>query len=396
MSLDFRRVQEQVTKLGINALQREEKLSEVRQRLRSLLAQHAQEVDALRHKVERVAGSYDSTLRCALPVEQALDAAFPLPPLSDLGTILAADGSQINPNRHLEVNYGLVNAGAIIMTRGTTAAPRTHIISELFYEEDLYTVSGVITEELLNLRRDVSERTVLAELAHEAQPPVLTFTDGPMELWGAKDAAGEGAEIYRRSLEDYRKALRELCQMQAITAGYVDKPGADLVVRLLEVASLPPEELQAVRSYHPLRGCHDTDLYGEVLQPGERSAVFQMQSKSMENYPGELAVHFFYLNVGRPGHPKLARVEIPAWVARNPEMVDNLHATLVSQCRIMGARPYPYLLHRAHETAVVTLQDQEQVTHMILMELRKRCVRVGEKSSKQGNKDLQGRMRFAT
>jgi hypothetical protein len=215
-----------------------------------------------------------------------------------------------------------------------------------------------------------------------------------MELWGAKDAGGEGAAEYRRSLEDYQNALKQLCQMKAITSGYVDKPGADLVVRLLEVASIPPEQLQGIRNYRPLRGCRDIDLYGEILKPGDRSAVFQMQSKSMENYPGELAIHFFYLNVGRQDHPKIARVEIPAWVAKNPEMMDNLHATLVSQCRIMGARPYPYLLHRAHETAVVTLQEQDHVTNMILTELLRRGVRVGESSAKQAAKNLPGRTRY--
>ncbi len=395
MSIDFRRVQEQVIELGKNARQREEQLSEIRERARNLLAHYAQELEPLRQKVERVVGSYDATLRCALPVDEALDNAFPLPQGSGAGTILAADGSQINPNRHIEVNYGLVNAGAIVMKRGITEAPEIHITSRLFYEEDLYTGSGTITEDVLALRRDVSERRVLVELARRAQPPVVTFTDGPMELWGAKDAAGEGAAEYKKSLEDYQNVLKQLCQMKAITSGYVDKPGADLVVRLLEVVSIPPEQLQSIRNYRPLRGCRDIDLYGDILKPGDRSAVFQMQSKSMENYPGELAIHFFYLNVGRQDHPKIARVEIPAWVAENPEMIDNLHATLVSQCRIMGARPYPYLLHRAHETAVVSLQEQEQITNMILTELRRRGVRVGESSGKQAAKDLPGRTRYA-
>jgi hypothetical protein len=394
MSLDFRQVQKQVTELGENARQREERLNDRRERAKNLLATHAQELDVLRQKVERVVSGYDATLRCALPVTEPLNAALPFPAQSGAGTILAADGSQINPNRNVEVNYGLVNAGAIVMKRGSTDAPETHITSQLYYEEDLNTATGTITEDVLALRRDLNERAILLKLALTAQAPVITFTDGPMELWGAKDAAGEGAAEYKNSLEDYRNVLKQLCQMGVITAGYVDKPGADLVVRLLEVASAHDTELPGIRTHRPLRGCRDIDLYRGILQPGDRSAVFQMQSKSMENYPGELAIHFFYLNVGRKDHSKIARVEIPAWVAQNPEMVDNLHATLVSQCRIMGSRSYPYLLHRAHETAVVTLQDQEQVTHMILMELRRRGVGVGETSEKQAAKDLSGRKSY--
>jgi hypothetical protein len=62
---------------------------------------------------------------------------------------------------------------------------------------------------------------------------------------------------------------------------------------------------------------------------------------------------------------------------------------------MMGSRPYPYLLHRAHETAVVTLDDREQVTQMIALELRRRHVEVGEVSQKQGSKDLGGRTRYS-
>jgi hypothetical protein len=394
MTLDFRQVQEQVVQLGENAPLREKQMNERRESAANLLAQHAQELEALRHKVERVASSYDPTLRCALPVKEALDSALPLPLQHEAGTILTADGSQINPNRHAEVNYCLINVGAITMKPGSPEAPATFITSQLLYEEELYTGTGTMTEALLALKRDLRERAMLVDLAQQAQPPVITLTDGPMELWGARDAAGEGAAEYKKSLQDYQIVLKQLSAMKAITAGYVDKPGADLVVRLLEVASAPEDALNNIRTHRPLRGVRDIDLYRAILLPGCRSAVFQMQSKSMENYPGELAIHFFYLNVGREEHPKLARVEIPAWVAQNPEMLDDLHAVLVNQCRILGARSYPYLLHRAHEAAVVTLEEQEQVTRMILMELRRRGVSVGDGSEKQAVKNLQPRTRY--
>jgi hypothetical protein len=88
-------------------------------------------------------------------------------------------------------------------------------------------------------------------------------------------------------------------------------------------------------------------------------------------------------------------VDIPAWVAENNQMLDTLQATLVQQCRVMGSRPYPYLLHRAHETAVVTLEERDQVTQMIVMELRRRGVPVGEESNKQSAKGLPGRTRYS-
>ncbi len=145
-----------------------------------------------------------------------------------------------------------------------------------------------------------------------------------------------------------------------------------------------------MRTFRPFRGVTDIELYKDVLQPGERSAIFSIQSRSSKPYQGELGLHFFYLNVGRPGHPYMARVEIPAWVAEDGSMLDNLHAVLVNQCEMIGARRYPYLLHRAHETAVVSLEDKEQVTQMIVNELRKRGLEVAEVSAKQYNKDVLG------
>jgi hypothetical protein len=119
-----------------------------------------------------------------------------------------------------------------------------------------------------------------------------------------------------------------------------------------------------------------------------------MQSQSAQRYTGALGLHFFYLNVGRPRRPWLARVEVPRWVAENPQQLDNLHAVLLQQCQIMGGRPYPYLLHRAHEAAVVTLEEKEQLTQMIIHELHRRQVQVGEMSNKQFAKGLARRTRL--
>jgi hypothetical protein len=311
-------------------------------------------------------------------------------------TVLAVDGSQINPDRHAEVVYGLVNIGAIQMRTDSAEAPQPSIRSQLFYDEELYTPGGTISEELLALKRDLLERRQLAELAGKAAPPVITFTDGPLELWGAKDTGGgePGQAEFRDSLELYQQALRQLCEMDATTAGYVDKPGADLVVRLLEIAMAPQDGLWDIKKERPLRGVTEFDLYADYLQPGERSAVFAMQSQSAHLYQDELALHFFYLNVGRAGDAWLARVEVPSWVVNSTERLNSLHAVLVQQCRIMGTRPYPYLLHRAHETALVTLEERQQVTQMIVLERRRRGLSVGKNSAKQSAKNLAGRRRY--
>jgi hypothetical protein len=387
--IDFQQVSEQVRTLGEKAPQRAQLLQAARQNACEWLTHYADEIPALRHKVA-LALRYDDKLRCAMPLTEPLTAHISPPPLPSPLTLLAADGSQINPDRHAAVQYGLINVGTIQMTCGLPDAPTPTIRSELFYDEALYN----LTDSVVALRRDLAERRALADLAEAARgsAPLLALTDGPLELWGASD--GENAAEYRASLKDYLDALLRLQRLGAANAGYVDKPGADLVVRLLEVARASGESLEKIRDYRPLRGITDRALYRDHLAPGERSAIFEIQSKSAEKYTGGLALRFFYLNVGRPDAPGLARVEIPAWVADAPEKLNALHAALIDQCQIMGSRPYPYLLHRAHETAVVTLEEQAQITQMIITELSQRGLPVDEVSYKQSAKSLPGRTRL--
>jgi hypothetical protein len=387
MSLDFQQVQDQVRQLGENAPQRAQDLLDRRQQAMELLENNARELARLGSKVA-LARQHDPSLRCALPLEapyaEPLDAHFPLPQPPEQATLIAADGSQINPDRHAPVNYCLINTGAIRMRHGSPETPRTFTQCQLMYDEALYTATGTLTEEMVALMRDLNERRYLVSLAEQADQPVITFTDGPMELWGAKDDSGGTG--FRKHLEDYRAALYKLRDLNVTTAGYVDKPGADLVVRLLEIAQTAEADLPNIRKQRPLRGVTDADVYRYRLDSGERSAIFGIQSRSLEDYPGDLALRFFYLNVGLPDDPWLARVEVPEWVARDADKLNNLPAVLIDQCRIMGGRPYPYLLHRAHETAVVSLNEKEQLTRMILLELQRRNVETGQESNKQALK----------
>ncbi len=397
MSVDFQEVRSQVKELGKLAPQRARDIQELRQKALADLQSIAQDVQVLRQKVRQITQSYDPNLRCALPAEpnlrpaEPLDAGYPLPALSQDATLLAADGSQISPDRNLEVQYGLINVGAIQMRLNDGQAPRLFVKSRLLYDQDLQTLTGLISDDDLALQRDLNERSILADLAERAASPVISFTDGPLELWGAKDA--DGASPFTRQLDEYLQVLARLARLNVATAGYVDKPFANLVVRLLEVASLDHSKLDGIKGHYPLRGVTDLYLFRRLLQPGERSAVFALQSKSAANYREALALHFFYLNVGRDG---LARVEIPAWVAADPQLLDSMHAALIGQCQVMGNRPYPYLLHRAHETAVVSLEEKDQITQMILVELRQRGVEVDQLSNKQGVKDISGSRRSYT
>jgi hypothetical protein len=239
------------------------------------------------------------------------------------------------------------------------------------------------------LLRDVAERNKLLDISKNYSGKIIALTEGQLELWGSVDI--ENARDFEKNLQDYLNALKEMEKRQIVTSGYVDKPGANWVVRLLEIAMMPQDELPNLKRYHPFLGVTDLWLFSGILGKHERSAIFKLQAKSAEKYTESISIHFFYINVGDEKNPKIARVDIPLWVVNDRESLDNLHCALVEQAKIMGNEPFPYLLHRAHEIAVVTHKDKEEIDQMLAIEIRNNGGEVGGKSGKQSAKDLQGR-----
>lgn len=399
MPLNFQEIYQEVKQIGLGIKEREAKRAASREQARALFLEFAEQIDVLRTQVDKIKET-EPSLRCAVPVSEPLDTHLPPPPMPTGITLIAADGSQINPDRHASVQFGVINVGAIVLRVNSGESPRVETESQLLFDNTLHSENGgMISEGLVALRRDLNERTKLEKLASEFSKngdAVITFTDGPIELWGGRE--GEEAEAYNEALGQYKTVLLRLYAQGVITAGYVDKPAADLVVRLLELTQYVADRDGNLRLYHPLRGVSDRWLFGEkgrpLLKAGERSAVFAIQSKSERHYQGVLELHFFYINVGTEHNPYPVRVEVPKWVADDKEKLGWLHAVLVNQCHQMGTRPYPYLLHRAHEIAVVTNEDKAQVENMLQMEIRRNGGELDEKSSKQTEKDLPGRKRF--
>lgn len=395
MPIDYQQIYTRIKEIGASARERRRTLDERRTKARGLLQAYSAELDVLRSKVD-AAKQADANIRCALPVDEPLASSHPPPelaPASDV-TLIAADGSQINPDRHAAIQFCVVNVGAIQLRPSSGETPQIFTDTELLYGDQLMPNGYPMSEGLVALQRDLKERAVVEQLSKDITGTVVTFTDGPVELWGAK---GEDVKSYDDVVQKYMGVLSRLQTRGVITAGYVDKPSADLVMRLLEIASADNEQIKKLREFHPLRGVSDRWLYGErdkpLLPSGHRSAVFGIQSSSDKKYTGVFSLHFFYLNVGTEGQPWPVRVEVPKWVVDDKAKLDLLHSVLVQQCRVMGSKPYPYLLHRAHETAVVKNEEKQQIENMLALELRRQDEDIDQSSNKSSAKRLQGRTR---
>ncbi len=109
----------------------------------------------------------------------------------------------------------------------------------------------------------------------------------------------------------------------------------------------------------------------EILRlPGERSAIFEAITRSARKPANSLPVAFFYLNVsGVADEPYLTRVEFPLWVSQVPGQVDKLHAVIYKEAQVLDSHPYPYLLHRSHELAIVKRIEADEVEVMLQSQL---------------------------
>ncbi len=389
MPVDYQQIFEKIREIGAGARERRKTLDERRTKARDLLQHYDSELDFLRDKVDS-AKAADANIRCALPLNEALASSHPPPASVKEATLIAADGSQIVPNRHDAIQYYVINVGAIAMQVGSGNAPEIFTDTELHmldeFEDTFFSDSQVA------LQRDVAERKKLLEVSKKYSGTIIALTEGQLELWGAVDS--DNSRDFEKSLQDYLDALKELEQQQVITSGYVDKPGANWVVRLLEVATIPQNELNNLKKYHPLAGVTDLWLFSQILGKHERSAIFALQAKSAEKYKDSLSIHFFYLNVGDEREPKIARVDVPLWVVNDNETLKNLHCALIEQAMIMGNEPFPYLLHRAHEIAVVTHRDKEEIDQMLALAIRNNGGEVGKISGKQSAKNLPNKMSY--
>src|SRR5512146_2306181 len=336
MPIDFQQIYARIREIAAGAEERGKTLEEKRNLARRLLNDYASELDYLKKKVED-ATAIDSNLRCAAPMNEPLTATYPPPEPAAGVTVIAADGSQINPDRHSSIQFCIINVGVIIMKLHSGQAPEICVQTDMLYGDELISNGNLLSDGLVAMRRDIAERLKLDEISKDLKGQIVNLTDGTLELWGAK---GDDPQAYADFVEKYLRVLTRLHSRGVITGGYVDKPSADLVVRLLEIATADHEQIQRVREYEPLRGVSDRWLFGErenaLLPPGHRSAVFALQSGSVKKYKGPLALHFFYLNVGTLGHPWPVRVEVPQWVAEDRKKLELLHAVLIEQCNMMG------------------------------------------------------------
>ncbi|MCA9970925.1 MAG: DNA double-strand break repair nuclease NurA, partial [Anaerolineales bacterium] len=248
----------------------------------------------------------------------------------------------------------------------------------------------------VSIERDKQEIQTLANTAwnlRDAAAPRLGILDQRLLYWpigGSEGQINEDVAVWLRGMTKVRDS-------GALLAGYIDRPLTGYVVTLLQaLAGLDdPEFAWRELGKRGLGGLPDTALYGRILAPGQRSPVFvniSPPNRGFADFDPLNEVCFFYLNAGTRGR-RLARVDVPRWVAEMDGGVTAVHALVVDQCRILG--DYPYVLARADEMAVIGHRDHEELDFLIDLTMQRYGI-ARTLTAKQGSKGLArgGKTRF--
>ncbi|MCK5634456.1 MAG: DNA double-strand break repair nuclease NurA [Anaerolineales bacterium] len=302
----------------------------------------------------------------AIPTDEVLDQTFPPPKAPQNLHVIGADGSQIYPDRHASAFYYLINIGSIVLSHGSGEAPIIQQESRLFFElEDLYDEADYpVQNAYVNLRRDVAEMKALAEQVENlAGEQTLAILDNSLLLWMALQTGGSTSRETDRCLQEYLKLLERLHSSKTGLAGFIDRPRSVSVLALIHLAGLPDDQIthDTVRRT-PFRGLTDRAIFTKLLPPGHRSAQFISASPlNRDFHTAGHEIHFFYLKTD--ADDTVVRVEIPIWVAQDPELLNRVHAGILQDCQTTGG--FPYTLVRAHELAVIPPQERVAFEEML-------------------------------
>ncbi|MBN1316772.1 MAG: DNA double-strand break repair nuclease NurA [Anaerolineales bacterium] len=325
------------------------------------LAAYSDNLEDIAAKVAVARKKLSGDWRGAVPAGEPLASTFDPPHvLEPVCHIIAADGSQIFPDRHGIAHYALIHIGALHYQPDSNLTPIEERFPDLIFGDRL--VEDERDETLLaadiSRIRDQRELETLISFSAGKDGPVVSLLDSPLHLWilGQKDTSQEIERWFLEQLERAKKA-------GLILAGYVDRPGSYGVTDLLALADLPVENIaREEAALNLFKGLPDRFLFEVLLKPGQRSAFFYNDSPFNKNHAGQ-KIGFFYINAGKLDEPVIARVETPCWVADEPTRLDQLHAAIWDQCQIVPG--YPYVLARAHEIAVVTQENRREVENLI-------------------------------
>ncbi|KKI98689.1 DNA double-strand break repair nuclease NurA [Prochlorothrix hollandica] len=330
----------------------------------------------------------------AEPVEP-LNTRRPIAIPPRIQSVLATDGSQIAPSHHEIAYCYLLNIGRVVIHYGQGRHPLLDSVPEVVYQpEDLYVSRqwGISTEEWMGHRRTVAESLGLADLAETLElkgdsPPTLALTDGSLVYWFLEHLPGEARD---RLLPPILAAWERLKALRVPLVGYLSASRSGEALNFLRLQSCPKDQPDCLthcpgqtdqapcRTFSPLR---DATFWSTQLQPGERGPLWRSHAGILDLYGEDQTIYFCHVH----GGVEVARVEFPAWVARDSALLDTSLSLTLAQ--IQKGYGYPVALAEAHNQAVVRGGDRQRFFAL----LEQQMIRAGLKNVGTSSKETRKR-----
>lgn len=391
MTLQFEQIVPEIERMStaVSASDRRLWLQQARQLLRS---HDRARLDA---KL-RLNGAAHHSMLASTPMGR-LDERVPAPRPPRNYTVIAADGSQIAPDREGPMRYYVLNTGMVRLCYGENSAATIDSEAGLFYKpEDLYwddKRQRPVDGNRLDLLMRIEEIAALPRMVPHGDEPCVALVDGPLILWFLR---GEHPTDQARLLGRLTDTFEQLRERRVPVVGYTSSTESFELVNALKIYLCPttPAECQQCHArgaadvqlcYH-LNDFRDPALLFDFLEAGERSCLFASRAEILGKYGRDHEIVYFYMSTG----DEIARVEVPRWVAEDAELLARVHATLHDQCQRSGQQPpYPPVLHEAHEAAVISGSDREWV-RLLVEEQLQRAGTLGLGSAKAYHKRRRG------
>lgn len=280
--------------------------------------------------------------------------------------IVGVDGSQVYVTSDFNIPVGLARAGAFWIQYGSEQS--TYGSDSL--SED-YVGAGALEniedgEPMRQINVDKRRLALEIKLASqivkkfvEAKAPTYLMMDTPLILRYIRWADDK----VKRAMCQSMTQLLDVCEQYRVPlVGYTDYSLARDLTPVIETflrerAALPVSDIAVIA---PLL---------EEAGFGARTPVFRIRHRLLEKFYGRHRneLGFFYQKV----HSDLpVRMEFPLWAHRLGEIQEL--AEVVAAQSVLG-EGYPYVLLRAHETAILEADDRDRFYDLISRFLSKEC-----------------------
>lgn len=289
--------------------------------------------------------------------------------------VVATDGSEIPINFDFPLYYYVINIGEIVIKYGDAPYFFANSVPQIFYKEkDLFAdigeqklmIKGELLDSKMLLEESISLSSLLETIKNE-NIPIISLLDGTLIQWEVKE---RNEQFKQEFINRFQLLFQKSQELNIPIAGYISGSRSRDVVGIVKLQITNSEKKTNNEDIKQFDILQDTDIFGRLLQNGERSILFRSNAPILRYYAAP--IFFFYLNVGS----EIVRVEIPAFVAADKQKIDLLHKLLLSQAeKGMG---YPVALKEAHEQAVIHNHEKSSMRQIFSELLQKEGISIQE------------------